>query len=281
MGSGGGRGKGRARGAPADPPARPCAPHGCNENTVTGTLGVARRDKGRHRGTRGDIEEGGDAARGMGSQRGGRPPILGLGGTAASIARQPGSHLHTAVCPCVAPPPSCLISIQAATSQHLSPTSSTSFAYRPRLQRYKPRPLVYIPAAPTCFAYSPTPLPFPIPARLRIQQRSSRLSFTYRPHPLPSRPPLPLICVRWPRPPLRPAHLGALRGAVGADELHEVLERILPVVVADGGVGEVRPRLGQEGARREVQRRGCGPRAACRDPQCSGAPPSPPNRAHP
>lgn len=208
MGSGGGRGKGRARGAPADPPARPCAPHGCNENTVTGTLGVARRDKGRHRGTRGDIEEGGDAARGMGSQRGGRPPILGLGGTAASIARQPGSHLHTAVCPCVAPPPSCLISIQAATSQHLSPTSSTSFAYRPRLQRYKPRPLVYIPAAPTSFAYSPTPSPSPSPHGFASSNAppGSHLHTGHTPSPLVL--PSPSFAYGGPAPPFAPPTWG-------------------------------------------------------------------------
>lgn len=79
MGSGGGRGKGRARGAPADPPARPCAPHGCNENTVTGTLGVARRDKGRHRGTRGDIEEGGTLHVAWGPNGEGDPRFWGLG----------------------------------------------------------------------------------------------------------------------------------------------------------------------------------------------------------
>lgn len=138
---------------------------------------------------------------------------------------------------------------------------------------YRPRPPALHTAPP------PSPSPSPHGFASSNAPPGSHLHTGHTPSPLVL--PSPSFAYGGPAPPLRPAHLGALRGAVGADELHEVLERILPVVVADGGVGEVRPRLGQEGARREVQRRGCGPRAACRDPQCSGAPPSPPNRAHP
>lgn len=41
--------------------------------------------------------------------------------------------------------------------------------------------------------------------------------------------------------------------AVGADELDKLLERILVMVVADGGVGEVRAGLLDDGGRREMK----------------------------
>lgn len=285
MGSGGGRGKGRARGAPADPPTRPCAPHGCNENTVTGTQHAwggagTQGQKGRHQG-HGVASGGGGRCMWHGvplNPMGRGTLLLGVGGGGKSCPHRCsqqgcwGPTCSQLRAPCVAPPPSCLVSIRAAASRHLSPRSSASvcsFAYRPRLRRVEPRPLRGPTAPPrppfTCRPRPPVLHTVPAPPRAASHPERSHLHTDRAP---PTSPDLHTVAP----PPRRPAHLGALRGAVGADELHEVLERVLPVVVADGGVGEVRPRLGQEGARREVQRRGCGPRAACGDPQCSGPP---------
>lgn len=287
LGSGGGRGKGRARGAPADPPTRPCAPHGCNENTVTGTQhawggGVAHRDKkggtrdtGWHPGgggplhvARGPPEPNGEGDLAVGGGRGGgrAVPIAAASKAAGdprahSCALPASPHLLPASFQYELPPPGTFPREAPPPCAHLhtGPASDASspapFAARPHLLAHR------LPAGHAhLFCIQSPPLP-----RAASHPERSHLHTDRAPTTSPD---LHTVAP----PPRRPAHLGALRGAVGADELHEVLERVLPVVVADGGVGEVRPRLGQEGARREVQRRGCGPRAACGDPQCSGPP---------
>lgn len=202
LGSGGGRGKGRARGAPADPPTRPCAPHGCNENTVTGTQhawggGVAHRDKkggtrdtGWHPGGGGRCMWHGVPLNPMG--RG--TLLLGVGGggeelspslqparllgthvlTAARSLRRPTSFLPRFNTSCRLPAPfpeklrlRVLICIQAPPPTRRAPPPS-------RPDRTS-SPTVYLPATPTCFAYSPRPSPRGF--------ASGTLSFAYRPRP--------------------------------------------------------------------------------------------------